>query len=266
MVLLNTMAEADLHKLNDGQDRYPEDQKIIKGKSENVKHEIIYYKYQDDLSGRRLGSITSLSHLIQAGDLLGRSDIRCLIPDQYSVGWAMDIANYTQWPMKEYFESHWSGLIKQGPLEIPPGERQVMIGHNTSGGAYGSFGSVSWVLGNKRVHVMWSLPFNHNHHSNTLAVGITNKDDVIPENQKTYEAMYYTDQDWFKRKTYTDSITETWFCKANELCITGSMGTGHHATINIKVFPVSCADLAMSLRGDASCQTCKYMSISAIHQ
>ena len=54
------------------------------------------------------------------------------------------------------------------------GEAEACRARKTGGFATGTWGTVSWdVNGKERIVIMWSAPFNHNHHTNVLAVGTT---------------------------------------------------------------------------------------------
>ncbi len=58
------------------------------------------------------------------------------------------------------------------------GKREVMTARKTSGTATGSWGVASWDISDpatsktESVVAMWSAPFNFDHHSNWLAVGV----------------------------------------------------------------------------------------------
>ncbi len=60
------------------------------------------------------------------------------------------------------------------------GKREVITARKTSGTATGSWGIASWDITDstngktESVAVMWSAPFNFDHHSNWLAVGVYN--------------------------------------------------------------------------------------------
>ena len=84
----------------------------------------------------------------------------------------------------------------------------------------------------------WCLPFNHNHYSNRLAVGITDCGENPRHDPKWADEMYYNSnhvtsmQSAIERyRTSTCPVTVS----HNSLHVTGTMGTGHHAKISITV-------------------------------
>ena len=79
----------------------------------------------------------------------------------------------------------------------------MQVARKTSGTATGSYGTVSWLIEalNRRVVVMWSAPFNFNHHSNWLAVGLT-----APGTTK-----HAPGNAWFNRMYYENSSQQLMF-------------------------------------------------------
>ena len=81
--------------------------------------------------------------------------------------------------------------------------------------ATGSYGTVSWLVEGKarRVYVMWSAPFNFDHYSNWLAVGISREGSTEhPANKSTFDLMYYGEPGTssylgFNRREFWSSIS-----------------------------------------------------------
>lgn len=51
--------------------------------------------------------------------------------------------------------------------------------------ATGTYGTVSWNLGNEKLIVMWSVPYSHDLHSNWLALDVKSTHD-----SSDFERMY----------------------------------------------------------------------------
>ena len=64
--------------------------------------------------------------------------------------------------------------MNKPPRPVFPLRREGMAAHKVSMAALGSYGSVSWVINNKRFIMMWSVPYSHDFFVNTLAIGIKN--------------------------------------------------------------------------------------------
>jgi len=158
-----------------------------------------------------------------------------LLSVTHCVGFVMQIENDTCWPMKDPICHPNRGLIQKPPTDIEPGGRTHIIGHKTSGTATGSCGTVSWCTGyNLRVMVMWSVPYNQNHYSNWLAVGLRQKDDHENEPAGWFNKMYY--------EKVEGTVLGEFYYKCPQISylggaikVVGTMGSSHKAEITIKV-------------------------------
>ena len=115
--------------------------------------------------------------------------------------------------------------------------------------ASGTWGTVSWKIGNKRVIVMWSNPFDHISYYSYLAVGIM--DNSKQHTSASTNDMYYEDDvfTYFKRQRYSASSARTpviW-C-SHTFCIQGIMGPEKRSIVNIAVFPKAYRNLAPGVK------------------
>lgn len=117
-----------------------------------------------------------------------------------------------------------------------------MIVHKSSGVASGSFGSVSWLVGKERVIIMWSLPFNFNHHSNYLAVGVIKGEHTVDWTN----TMYYKSGDFVRQEYYRSSPMISYLGKT--VYVEANMGTGHKAVIRVAVYPQNYDDMEPSIK------------------
>ena len=84
----------------------------------------------------------------------------------------------------------------------------LQVARKTSSTATGSYGTVSWLIqdNSRRLVIMWSAPFNFNHYSNWLGVGLS-----VPgvtehaPGDTWFDLMYYNDSSdhlKFERREY----------------------------------------------------------------
>ncbi|XP_072050230.1 tereporin-Ca1-like [Amphiura filiformis] len=116
----------------------------------------------------------------------------------YSVCLGIEIENWTKYPLTEPIIRRCKGYVNSPPSRIPPGKNTTMEVRKTGFIWAGSYGTVSWKVAtgdpkaDRRVVVMWGMPYNHNHYSNTLAVGLTNPG----------ETKHREDNDWLNLMLY----------------------------------------------------------------
>jgi len=152
-----------------------------------------------------------------------------------SVGFVMEIENHTSWPMRNAICHPNGGLVQKPPTDIEPGGRTYMIGHKIKGTATGSYGTVSWCTGNDlRVMVMWSIPYNQNHYSNWLAVGLRKKEDHEKDTASWFNRMYRDRQEGFVRGEFYYKCPLLTYL-GGVIKVVGTMGTSHKAEVNIKL-------------------------------
>ena len=161
----------------------------------------------------------------------------------YGVAVHLYIENYGIWPLTNPKTVMNKGKMRYPPQAVLPGEREAMVMHKTAWAAEGCYGTVSWLLeGRRRAVVMWSAPFNHNFHSNYLAVGILND----TNNKATADDMYYKSGS-FERGEYYKSTQSIRHCDP-AFCIQGAMGTSHHPSIRISVYPTDPTNYASNVQ------------------
>lgn len=149
------------------------------------------------------------------------------VAGNYRVGVKIEVRNRTGYPMVSPVCFIKSGVVVKPPQRIEAGETGVMVMHKTPGAAGGSYGSVSWLINDQRAVVMWSAPFNFNHHENRLAVGFIDKDG---HEEWLTEKIYNGNANGnCATGVYYKTCNEIEFTKNNHL-ITGIMGTSHNAT------------------------------------
>ena len=134
------------------------------------------------------------------------------------------------------------GQLKVPQSNISPMSKEAMLGHTTGFYATGSTGVAAWKIMNTDMFfvVMWSGPWNFNHHSNVLAIGF--RDNKCEINQNTYEEMYYHQQDatWFVRgEFYCEMPALIHEDRDKRFKVTGTMGNGHKCEAKINLLPGS---------------------------
>ncbi|XP_072050231.1 tereporin-Ca1-like [Amphiura filiformis] len=98
----------------------------------------------------------------------------------YSVCLGIEVKNLTKFHLTEPITRTYRGYVNSPPPGIPPGTKGTMAVRKTGIVWAGSYGTVSWKVAtgdpqaDRRVVVMWGMPYNHNHTYNELAVGLTN--------------------------------------------------------------------------------------------
>ncbi|XP_060062561.1 tereporin-Ca1-like [Ylistrum balloti] len=154
----------------------------------------------------------------------------------------MEVDNYSKWAMTSPIAYPDRGVITLSPREIHPGQREVMLARKTGYTATGTQGTVSWLIDNRRVIVMWEAPFNFDFYDNKLAVGI------VPSSAHTssmFDVMSGGSGN-FTRGVYDSSIRTIEYCD-EALCVEGTMGTSHKTQVHIQVIPRSIDNVARSL-------------------
>ncbi len=118
----------------------------------------------------------------------------------YGIKFQMEVYNYSTWILEPSGSFCESGYISSPPKSILPGSKGIVLGHKMANCATGACGVVSWniissKMGNEmsqKIAVMYSCPFNFNHYSNYLAVGIFNPI-LVDTDKQLFKRMYYDD-------------------------------------------------------------------------
>ncbi|OWF36767.1 tereporin-Ca1-like [Mizuhopecten yessoensis] len=154
----------------------------------------------------------------------------------------MEVDNYSKWAMTSPIAYPDRGVVTLSPREVHSGQREAMLARKTSLTATGTQGTVSWLIDNRRVIVMWEAPFNFDFYSNKLAVGI------IPYGTHTsamFDVMNKGSGN-FTRGVYDRNIHTIVYCD-EDLCVEGTMGTSHKTQVHIQVIPTAIDNVARTL-------------------
>eukprot|EP01084_Bolivina_argentea_P093837 168704_1 len=157
-------------------------------------------------------------------------------------GWSpsmvMEVTNYYNQILGNAQAYNHGGYITDPPFTIFPGYKEAMGGHRVSVTATGTYGTVSWDLGNTglKAIIMWSVPYDFNYHVNWLAIGIKTNHD-----ENDFDTMYdaYGNGNWFAKDQYYSSSKQIHF-EAYGFYITGTMGTDYQPKIQIGIYPSDC--------------------------
>ncbi|XP_069134263.1 tereporin-Ca1-like [Argopecten irradians] len=183
---------------------------------------------------------------IAAGSSLAGTTVSALTSSGgYSVACGIETSNWTKYILEKPKAINDGGLIKTPPMNVLPGVKEAMITHKIGGTATGTYGSVSWVIKDRRVVVMWSVPFNHDYYTNWLAVGIT-KPGYKQHDENWYNTMYYESNTpvlEFRRKQFYNDVNPVTF-PDGEFEVEGNMGSTHISNVHITVKPCKSKDYA----------------------
>ena len=164
----------------------------------------------------------------------------------------MELSNSTEYYLSsEGYYPAW-GYVESPPVGVSPGKKSGFVARKTSFAATGTTGVAVWRIGDTstRLVVMWSAPWNHNHHRNVLAVGF--KENTVSLNTNIYKEMYYDKHEkWFSRRQYNKDKgcpTVTMKHSSGDFKVTGSMGTSHKCEAKIELLPLRMDVAADSLR------------------
>ena len=165
----------------------------------------------------------------------------------YTVATVIQVENHTKWKLVN--GQSWTkwGHIIGAPHSIRPGYKEVLKTHKTKGTVVGSAGVLYYKFEglNEYLAVVWHAPYNFNHLSNYLAIGLYNQNDF--DEFRSYRQGYNRMRN---HQTTTMVGDPTWrgcsdlYYYRTNVCKTyspsvevhGTMGTSHHPVITIKVF------------------------------
>lgn len=166
----------------------------------------------------------------------------------FTVGVVIEIENYTKWPLSG--GQSWTkwGYVKNTIQTIDPGTKEAWQAHKTKGTVVGSAGIISYKINglDEYIAIVWHAPYNFNHLSNVLAVGVYKKKnwDAVKYWSTIYDKMINKDLTQTEYLGYPDwpGCRDLYYYSTN-VCSTYSpnvqvdatMGTSHHPTISIKV-------------------------------
>ncbi|KAL8577240.1 hypothetical protein ACOMHN_034266 [Nucella lapillus] len=190
---------------------------------------------------------------ITVGHSLAGTSTLALLQDGYRVTCGVEVENWTRFPLVRPHVQISRGTLTLAPSNVASAMREVMVARKTSGLAEGSYGTVSWLIQpmKRRLVVMWCAPFNFNHHSNSLAVGLT--ETGVTEHtpgEGWFRQMYYkdsTEQLRFQRGEYQDNIQPV-FCLDGDFEVEGIMGSDHKAVVKVILRPLDPDNLAPRMK------------------
>ncbi|KAH3708434.1 hypothetical protein DPMN_067885 [Dreissena polymorpha] len=142
--------------------------------------------------------------------------------------------------------------LKSGECDVPPvriasGYKEAMLARKYSYMPSGSFGVVSWQIGEtkNRVVIMWSVPFNSFFYDNWLAVGIKPAKDHDP---KWADEMYYEKYgSWYQRAKYNTEVPTVSFI-TDKWAVSASMSTTQGAHVRATFGPTNESDVSQYLK------------------
>ncbi|KAK7495273.1 hypothetical protein BaRGS_00013455 [Batillaria attramentaria] len=198
-------------------------------------------------------TISAAASAIIAGSSIAGTSINGLMGDGYRVTCAIVVENWTKYPLTLPNVRLTGGFLSKPPRAILPSKREAMVARKTAHTATGSYGTVSWLIQglNRRVFVMWSAPFNFDHHHNWMGVGLSRSGYVShPYGSEVFDQMYYGNSDsniGFTRDEYYYHSDPAIYSDS-DIEVVGTMGTTHKAEVHIIVRPKREQDLADAIR------------------
>ena len=175
------------------------------------------------------------------GSINSDSTVAKILPDDYRVTCTIDVYNFTNRALKNPQIQLENGDFFEAPISIAPGTKTKVLTHKKTLSFYGIEGTLSWDFGDEtsRIIAMFSAPFNFNHYSNTLAVGLTKGGKTVANDKELFEKMY--DQkniDGLSMKIAEYYSGSRWVTVSNkEIIVTGMMDTDHEAEVTVYVIP-----------------------------
>lgn len=169
----------------------------------------------------------------------------------YTAGWSpsvvMEVTNYYNQALTNPTTFVHGGYISDPPATVHPGYEEGFGGHKVGGTATGTYGTVAWDLGNSGYHVviMWSVPYDHNLHSNWLGIAIWPNINGYAHSYDDFERMYDHCQHWpanCVRGEYYHTVNQI-SIEYGGFYITGTMGTNYQPKAQIAVYPSDCSKL-----------------------
>nr|UYP38775.1 mytiporin 8 [Mytilus galloprovincialis] len=167
----------------------------------------------------------------------------------YSVMCTIVIENWTKYVLIDPVSYINGGQISSPPTVVGPGKKEMFITHKKCT-ATGTYGTASWLISstNQRAVVMWSCPYNFNHHTNRLAVGLTAKGTI--KHQNWFDQMNHKESssnlNFVREEYYND--TKTISNKNDNFEITGTMGTTHVTEAHVIIRPLTINGLSENLK------------------
>ena len=219
-------------------------------------------------------SKATISDLIGSGVSLTGTTATALMNPSFSVSTSGTLENYSRWPLRLSRQGCdvLAGTTNVAMRTVSPGMKEGFASHKTAHTAKGSWIFCPFNVDRQyRVMFMYSIPYDQNLHSNTLAVAIceSGKENCRRLNG---DQMYYNDLERMEkdnfgiqqltpderssadsevaidRHSYYYNIRQIKAC-LKDLCITGEMGSAHKTNIKLRVMPKKYEDLSQAVQG-----------------
>lgn len=194
-----------------------------------------------------VGGLAITSAAIAGASLVGTSAsqlARGLSLAGWGVATVIEIENRTKRRFTNPFVWLKWGKVEDIPVTIRSGEAEAVKTHKTAHTAVGSAGKLAYHIEglDEVLYIVWHAPYNFNHLSNYLAIGMYNGKDATDKN------IYYQMRNGPEGATskvgqptwpgcqqeYYSSINPCTTYSPN-LKVTGTMGTSHHPVMHIEV-------------------------------
>ncbi|KAK7095246.1 echotoxin-2-like isoform X2 [Littorina saxatilis] len=180
----------------------------------------------------------------------------------------LKVVNTTRFPLTDCYVSTQGGELQIPPSNIGPGTAEAMVARKKAWGTSGTYGTVSWRVGDTRYRlvVMWHCPWDFVFNdANWLGMGIVKEGAGMKEKQPTWYDIMYTDVDWnpstkeswrqnydgldFHSQRFHSDITPLSFrCVHGGFQAEGTMSNGHNATAKITLVPLEKDDFAPAIK------------------
>nr|DAZ86985.1 TPA_inf: venom-related protein Conoporin [Conus judaeus] len=194
--------------------------------------------------------------VVTPGNSLNGVTLQDLAATNYKVTCVIQVENWTRYAlMYPTVLTLGSPAVSSAPTAILPTKKEAFATHKPRSTATGVSGTVSWELqgAERRFVLMWAAPYNFNHYSNWMGVGMTREGlvDVAPGNT-WFNQMYYGSSSGnlnFKRKEFYYN-TDPFIYSNEKFEAEGDMTNGHHAQVRVIIRPTrnNWEDLADEIR------------------
>lgn len=167
-------------------------------------------------------------------------------PSSHNVRVTIRIENYSKWLLVNGVVGVRSGVLENTPRTVA-GCSTVEIGaRKTSDSATGTSGAVRLTVpvddGANTFAVMWSVPYNQNWDSNTLAVHTGPVREFVQDMASLAYDMYYDDKYKESRREYYYDVDMISAAGAG-FTVFATMDTTHRSTVVVRVVPHRYEDL-----------------------
>lgn len=166
-----------------------------------------------------------------------------------AVRYKLNVRNYSNHVLELHKHKTHTGFEHDAAptVSISPGTQEAMIGYNEVGTSTGCSGTVSWLIGDTGLMlvVMYSIPYDHNLHSNWLGIGIFSQQAT----DSFFDTMYYEAEVGFKRKEFYYNVHTLYYQPPSNLyVVSATCGRNCTAEIEVDFAPTNKDGFAESLK------------------